>query len=181
MPDKQVRTISRPEFLVGGSDSQFREFIYDLLIVSTRMEAIRDRIGALVPLSGFQYHVLSVVSELQKQGPISVGSVAQVLHAGTTYVTMETRKLERIGYLTKRSNPDDRRSVLLELTGAGEQALAAIIPQQCEINDVLFEGLDEKDFKAFRRLVGRMVGNTSRALERADAHSAAARRTLKAS
>jgi DNA-binding MarR family transcriptional regulator len=175
---RQVQTISRTAFLVDGSDSDFRKFIYDLLIVSSRMEAIRDQIGALLPLSGFQYHVLSVISELQKQGPVSVGSVAQALHAGANYVTMETRKLEAIGFISKKPNPQDGRGVLLEVTAAGKKALTRIAPQQCAINDALFDGFSIRDFKAFRKIVEQMVGNTSNALDLAQTHSG--KRSLKA-
>jgi MarR family transcriptional regulator, organic hydroperoxide resistance regulator len=171
MPDGQPRTISRPEFLHGGSDSDFRGFIYDFLIVSTRMESIRDRIGSLLPLSGFQYHVLSVISELQQRGPVSVGLVAQTLHAGASYVTMESRKLERIGLVGRTVNPADKRGVLMELSPAGKEALNAIASRQCQINDALFDGLSREDFAAFRHVIAKMVENTSKALELADDYS----------
>lgn len=166
------RTISRPEFLNNGSDKDFRKFIYELLIVSSRMEAVRDRIGNLLGLSGFQYHVLSVISELEKNGPVSVGSVAQVLQARTTYVTMETKKLEKIGLVAKRPNPTDGRSVLLNVTRSGANALSSITPQQCSINDLLFDGLSARDFKKFGRLISSMVVNTDNALALAERHVA---------
>ena len=55
-------TITKPEFIVDGSDSEFRSFIYSLLISSLHMEKLRDQIGGLIGVNGIQYHILAVIS-----------------------------------------------------------------------------------------------------------------------
>ena len=159
-------TITRPEFLVEGSDSGFRKFIYDLLISSVQMEKIREQIGGLIDLNGLQYHVLTVISERSALGPVTVGDVVRTLQAGATHITMETGR--RAGLVEKHPNPEDRRSVLLSLSKKGSTALASLTPARQEINDTIFDGFSKDDFENFQKLMLKMVGTTSNAMVVAD-------------
>jgi DNA-binding MarR family transcriptional regulator len=161
-------TITLPAFLIEGSDQEFRRFIYDFLITSIRLERIRDRIGALIGLSGMQFHILMVVSEVGASRAVTVSDVAEVLGANAAHITMETRKLEQRGLIAKERNPADGRSVLLSVTDAGIATIETLAPHQRRINDALFDGLDRRQFEAFRTLIARMVDNTSSALWTAD-------------
>ena len=161
-------TVTRPAFLVGGSDRDFRTFVYGLLGVSIRMDRLREAVGALMGLSGLQYHIVMVIAEQGDGEPVRVRAVADALHVSGAYVTMETRKLARLGLIAKRPAPEDRRGVLLALTPAGREAVAAIAPSLREINDALFEGIGRADYAQFRTLVARMVPNADRALRRAE-------------
>lgn len=161
-------TITRPEFLVDGSDADFRKFIYNLLISSVQMEKIREQIGDLIGVNGIQYHILTVISEKAPYGPVTVGDVAKRLQAGSTHITMETGKLVKLGLVEKTSNPEDRRSILLSLSQKGHAALASVTSSRQEINDTIFEGYSRKEFETLKDLIGRMVGTTSRASAVAD-------------
>lgn len=164
----RAATVTRPALLVGGSDREFRAFIYSLLTVSIRMDRLREKVGALMGLSGLQYHILMVMAEFEGDRPASVGAVAEALHVTGAYVTMETRKLAKLGLIAKRPNPHDRRGVLLSLTPAGRDAVDAVAPHLREINDSLFQGFGAADFAQFRRIVERMLPNTDAALRRAE-------------
>ena len=161
-------TITRPEFLVEGSDADFRKFIYNLLISSVQMEKLREQIGDLIGVNGIQYHILTVISEKAPNGAVSVGDVAKKLQAGSTHITMETGKLVKLGLVEKTPNPEDRRSILLSLSPKGRAALASVTPSRQEINDTIFEGYSRKEFEILKNLIGRMVGTTSRAISVAD-------------
>ena len=157
-------TTTLDALFVDGSDREFRRFIYSLLTMSVRMDRLRERIGRLIGLNGFRYHILMIVAELDDARPVSVNAVAEVLHTSGAYVTMETGNLQRAGLLEKLPNPDDRRGVLLSLTAEGQRTIEAMAGRLRDINDVLFEGFETEDFEAFRQLVTRMLGTTSAAL-----------------
>lgn len=157
-------TITRPEFLVNGSDADFRSFIYCLLISSLHMEKLRDQIGDLIGVNGIQYHILAVISEKAPKGPVTVGDVAKTLQAGSTHITMETGKLFKQGLIEKNPNPEDRRSILLSLSDKGTALLASVMLSRQEINDTIFSGYSKKDFESFQILIKKMVGTTSRAI-----------------
>ena len=157
-------TITRPEFLTNGSDADFRKFIYGLLISSLHMEKLRDQIGDLIGVNGIQYHILAVVSENRTSDTISVGEVAKILQAGSTYITMETGKLAKLGLIKKETNHRDRRSILLSLSKKGQAVLDSVAGSRQEINNAIFDGFSKNDFETFQVLIKKMVSTTSQAI-----------------
>jgi len=139
-------TVSATELLDRGSDRQFRGLVQDLLTVTRRLEVARDYFGRLINVTGPQYHLLMTVAQLQGALGVSVGTVAQVLHVSSAFVTSETGKLSDLGVLRKRPNPQDRRGALLSLTQAGRLKLDRLIPEIRAVNDLFFGRLDAHTF-----------------------------------
>lgn len=167
--DGRVLTVSLPALIVDGSDSEFRRLVYALVIVSDRFDRLREELGRMIGLSGRQYHILMVVEEQSATRPVSVGSVADALHVSGAYITMETAKLVRKKLLRKRTNPRDRRGVLLSLTPSGRRAVRISVPHLRRINDCLFAPFNRADFRSFRRIMDNMVEGTEQALAMASA------------
>src|SRR5580658_6450216 len=126
-------TVSHPPLLTRGSDRRFRQLLADFLTVATQLEAVRSHLGGRAGLTGPQYSILMAVAHLQAgrgvQVGVQVGQVAERLHVSSAFVTAETGKLARRDLLRKRPNPDDGRSVLLSLTPAGQDCVAALAPE----------------------------------------------------
>lgn len=160
-------TTSRTELLDDGSDARLRALVYGILGVTVRFDRLRERVGELIGLSGLQFHILMVLAE-SGDGAAAVGEVARTLHVSGAYVTMESGKLARAGYVAKRTNPADRRGVRLALTAKGREAIAALAPDLREINDVLFGFLTRTQFGAFGAIVDEMLDSTERAVRVAE-------------
>ena len=109
-------TVSRKALLKAGSDRRFRTLIHDLLTVTARMELVRGHLGTRMGISGPQYSVLIAIAHLQDKSGVSVGTIAQALHVSSAFIAAETGKLARLGLVLKRTNPCDRRGVLLSLS-----------------------------------------------------------------
>jgi DNA-binding MarR family transcriptional regulator len=106
----------------------------------------RDYFGRLINVTGPQYHLLMTVAQRQGAMGVSVGTVAQVMHVSSTFVTSETGKLSALGLLGKRPNPQDRRGALLSLTQAGRLKMDRLIPEIRAVNDLFFGKLDAHSF-----------------------------------
>ena len=159
-----LRTVSRPELLVHGSDAEFRNLVHDLLTFSYHMETCRDRFGAMVGLTGLQYEILMAVRRYQAEdGGISVGQVAARLRRSGAFITIETNKLVAKGILEKLDDALDRRKVLLRVSLLGRDLGRLLAPVQQQVNDVLFECLDRKGFERLRALASELVGCGDRA------------------
>ena len=152
----------------GGGDASFRRLIYDILTMSANFERIRERMAATLGLTGIQYHILMAVAEVGKGKPVTVSAIADHLHITGAYVTMETRKLARMGLVDKCRNPDDRRSVLLSLTDDGGNKLEGFAPQLREINDTLFCDIGPKTFRQFCSIVDHMRRTSDRTADLAE-------------
>ncbi len=150
-------TVSRPELLASGDDAEFRRFLHNFLAFSGRVETIRYAFGKLIELSGVRYSVLISISHLEGLEGVAVGDVAMHLHLGLATLTVETNKLVELGLVVKRSDPSDRRRVLLKLTPRGKSRLERLAPIQRQVNDELFRTLSKSEFDSLSRLLARLV------------------------
>lgn len=151
-----------------GGDSDFRRMIYDIFTMSVNFDRIRERMASALGLSGIQYHILMVVAELSADMTVTVSAIADRLHTSGAYVTMETKKLMRRGFLEKRPNPDDGRSVIITPTEEGCAAIDAFAPHLQAINDELFDGVGPETFKQFCAIVDHMSRTSKRGAELAE-------------
>ncbi len=162
-------TTSRPALLNGtGNDSDFRQLIYGIFTLSVNFHRIRDRMATALGLTGIQYHILMVIAELMPARTITVSVVADRLHTSSAYITMETKKLIARGLLDKKPNPDDGRSVLLELTTEGQETIEAFAPCLQAINDVLFADVGPETFRQFCTIVNHMHRTSDHAADLAE-------------
>ena len=160
-PRKRPHTVSRRALLSEGSDAEFRLLIHDLIAYGHKLDACRDAFATIAGISGVQYEILMLVSRAEG---LSIGEVAARLHRSGAFITTEANKLAAQGILEKASDPADGRRVLLRMNSKSEALLDRLAPYQRRINDVLFESLDAKRFRALRALAGDLVACGDRAV-----------------
>jgi DNA-binding MarR family transcriptional regulator len=158
-------TTSREPLLDDGTDRRFRGLIHDLFTVAARMELVREYLGRRIGVSGPQYSVLMAIAHLQGARGTSVGTVAQALHVSSAFITAETGKLARLGLVLKRTNPADRRGVLLSLAAAGRSQIERLSAEIRTVNDRVFGLFDAKSFAALCTAAGKLVEGSNRAIE----------------
>ncbi len=167
-PKVASATVSKPELLVEGSDSEFRGLVHDLMAFAHHIEACRDGFGAIVGLTGVQYEIFMAVKRFESlavagAAGISVGQVAARLHRSGAFITLEVNKLVSRGVLAKAGDPADGRRVLLSISKQGEAIAHTLAPVQQQVNDVLFACLDRRRFDRLRALAAELVGCGDRA------------------
>jgi DNA-binding MarR family transcriptional regulator len=156
-------TATNPALLFDGSGAAFRQFLADMLTLSVRMAAVRDRLAARVGLTGPQYQMLMTIAQCG-EGGIAVRAVADSLHVSGAFVTSEVGKLVAAGLVAKSPNLADRRGVLLGLTRKGEAAVAELLPLMRGVNDAFFGALKAGEFERLAAAVSRLVEGSGDAL-----------------
>jgi DNA-binding MarR family transcriptional regulator len=156
--------VSRVALLKGGSDQSFRTLVADLLTISTRMEIVREHLGRRMGISGPQYSLMVAVAHLQGRGGISVGALAQALHVSSAFIASEAGKLTRRRLLLKRTNPIDRRSVLLSVAPAGRLAVDRVSAEIRAVNDAFFGALDAASFASLSDASSALVESSGKAI-----------------
>src|SRR5262245_14467004 len=150
-PSRQTRafvpplTVSHPDLVLSGSDRKFREMIYLMVLAFGRLQFFREAFGRAMSLTGSQFVVVMGTAHRQGSEGISIRALADHTHLAATHVTTEVGKLIAKGLLTKSANLHDRRSVLVRLTPAGEEAIREVTPLVRRVNDVLFQHVTAKD------------------------------------
>jgi DNA-binding MarR family transcriptional regulator len=125
---------------------------------------------AMVVAEGFSMRVLARLAELGfGDTRMSHGYVVQGLLAGDRTVTdlaerlgisvqavsKTVREMERLGYLERETNPNDRRSGTLKLSARGEASVRASREARFDLMDQLLESLGPEDCAALIRLLGK--------------------------
>jgi DNA-binding MarR family transcriptional regulator len=159
-------TVSCSALLEDGSDRRFRRLVYDLLTVSTRMNAVREHLACRMGISGPQYSVLIAIGHMQGRGGVSVGALARILHVSSAFIASETGKLAQAGLLIKRPNPDDRRGVLLGLTRSARSLIARNSAEIRAVNDLFFGTLNRSAFESMTSATATLVRGSHKAMTR---------------
>ncbi len=159
-------TVSRSALLDRGSDRRFRQLVYDLLTLAARMNTVREHLAQQIGISGPQYSVLVAVAQFQGTAGVSVSMLAKALHVTSAFVATETGRIAALGLLQKRTNPEDRRSVLISLTRSGREQIGRLSPEIRAINDLFFAPLDHRAFTAFASASAALVQSSRQVLRR---------------
>ena len=157
-------TATSPILVSGKSDHSLRKLLYDFFTVSARLETVKRYLGERLGLTGPQYTIMMAVAELQGKIGVSVGRVGEYLHVTGPFVTMESGKLIKKGFLERRSDLQDRRVSLLSVAPKGAKALQSLFPELQQINDVFFELGSRPEFERLCKTLEKLVGNSQRAL-----------------
>jgi len=123
------------------------------------------RLNALARGSGLTPSQLSALGVIARQGPIRLSDLAEAESMNPTMVSRVVAALDEAGLVMRRTDPDDRRAGLLEVTAAGRRTHDRL---RAERGRVLRQGLDslasrdaasiEAALPALERLVDAMSG-----------------------
>lgn len=150
-------TVSRDDLLTDGTDSEFRQLVHRLLAFSARLETCRSGFGALLDLTGVQYTALISIAHLEGDDGVGVKTVADHLGLSGSFLTIVTGQLAKRGLVEKSTNPQDRRRVHLRVTDKGRELLEGLAPIQRDVNDLLFQPLDAKRFRALNEIFADLI------------------------
>lgn len=165
-------TVLSPALLdADGSDWSFRRFIYDLFTISSWMEVRREYLARRMGVTSPQFSVMLAIANLSTQGDVNVGDVAKLTRVSGPFVTVETNKLVAMGLVDKRTNPRDRRSVLLSLSDRGRALVSDVALEMRKLNDAFFGKLDAARFAAFRETTGILANSAEEAIGLIDANA----------
>jgi|SRR6185312_12087761 len=168
---KPPLTVSRGEFLVEGSDKDFRRSIYALVQCVSRLLACREAFGRELQLTPSQFAVLMGVAHSQDTDGITIRELAEHVTMASTHVTTEVGRLERVGLLTKRPSETDGRSVCVSLTPRGEREIARVTPFIRQINDLLFRDIDARSLSVTHHVASQLILNSESALAEVRRHN----------
>ena len=158
-------TVSHRALLTADSDVAFRQTLYLMVLGFGRLMSCREAFGRALALTGSQFAVLIGTAYAQDRDGVSIRSLAGHIQLAPTHVTTEVGRLIRKGLLRKKTNPRDRRGVLVMLSRRGEAAVRQLAPFLRRVNDLLFQNVRRKDFATVSRFLQVFALNSEHALD----------------
>ena len=105
-------------------------------------DAVEARLEAALGPTGLSLAKLAVLHFLaEAKQPLPLSDLAARQHCVRSNITQLMDRLEKDGLVRRRADPDDRRSVLAELTAAGEQAHAKGVRALAEVQRAIVSAL----------------------------------------
>ena len=89
--------------------------------------------------------LMSALITIDGSGPISLGELARSEGVAPPSMTRIVAKLEELGLIDRRPDPNDARSALVEPTARGRKALAAVRSRRTTFLTHRLERLSEED------------------------------------
>ena len=110
---------------------------------------------ALAPLSLHTRHY-GILLMLAEDGPSSQSSLGKRLGIDRTTMVTAVDELERLGYLARKPDPNDRRANRVELTGRGRGRLVRATGAIASAEAQLLAGLSPAEVQTLRSLLTRV-------------------------
>lgn len=106
----------------------------------------------------FDVELAAVMQLLLREGLLSPSEIARHLGVPRSSVTGRVKLLRESGWVEIHPDPDDGRSYLAGLTGAGEQEMSRLIGEGLEVFAAWTSDWSDEEIEAFTRLARRLTG-----------------------
>jgi DNA-binding MarR family transcriptional regulator len=73
----------------------------------------------------------TLLRQIDSSEPLRLGELAARLGVEASHVTRQAQQLEKVGYVTRVADPDDRRAQRIQITPAGRDAVDRIRTVSC--------------------------------------------------
>lgn len=133
----------------GKNQDAVRRFTWEIAAISVHLEELRYFWAKALGISGPQWMILMAIAEIDQGDGIPVNAVSKMLHVDSSFVTTQSKLLEKKGFMRRKPAPDDARVVRMSLTDKAYKQLASLSAQQDAINDFIFEEFGDQELVAF--------------------------------
>jgi DNA-binding MarR family transcriptional regulator len=103
---------------------------------------------------------------LHEESSLRVTDLAELLGVDPPTVTRKVQQLERLGFVIREADHEDRRATRIQLTAAGRDSLERVLRAHRERLARLFEEWNESDLTAFAAMLERFAGAVRSEMEK---------------
>ncbi|NDK31811.1 MarR family winged helix-turn-helix transcriptional regulator [Nesterenkonia haasae] len=134
--------------------------------------AVEKQLRDVGALSYVQFQLLARLGD-SPDGTLRMTDLADGVVYSRSGLTYQAQLLEQRELITRSPSPDDERSTVAAITGAGREVLQEVFPGHIRVvRELLFASLSEADVDDLARILGKVAGH----LRAAPPRSAAPRR-----
>jgi DNA-binding MarR family transcriptional regulator len=119
-----------------------RRFAWEIASIDVYLEEIRRFWAKTLGISGPQWMMVVALNELDQGEGVPVNAVSKMLHVDPSFVTTQSKLLEKKGFVRRKVSAEDARIVKLSLTDKTYKHLAALASQQEALNEFIFAEFD---------------------------------------
>jgi DNA-binding MarR family transcriptional regulator len=149
-----------------SQDDSVQEFLWNIVSIGSYFEEISFVWAQMLGVNVHQWMILMAVKDLDRGGGISVKGVSAKLHADPSFVTSQSKSLEKLGFVRRITSSEDARVVLMSLTDKACKEIANLQNVRQPIRDSIFSEFDEKELRNINEKLSALRERFQRAAKR---------------
>lgn len=131
-----------------------RQFVWDIASINVHIDEIRHFWAKELGISGPQWMILMAVDDLDRGKGVPVKDVSAMLHVDPSFVTTQSKMLEKNGFMRRIPSTEDARVVLMSLSDKASKKIATLSTRREVLSDFVFAGFDDRALKDIANQLG---------------------------
>jgi DNA-binding MarR family transcriptional regulator len=126
-----------------------RRFTWVIASINVHLEELRYFWAKTLGISGPQWMILMALADMDQADGVPVNAVSKKLHVDSSFITTQSKLLEKKGFLRRKTSTEDGRIVQMSLTDKTYKHLAGLAAQQEALNEFIFAEFDNEQLDEF--------------------------------
>ena len=131
------------------NQDNIRRFTWVIASINVHLEELRYFWAKTLGISGPQWMILMALADMDQDDGVPVNVVSKKLHVDSSFITTQSKLLEKKGFLRRKSSTEDARIVQMSLTDKTYKHLAGLASQQEALNDFIFAEFNDQELDEF--------------------------------
>lgn len=127
----------------GKNQDIVSQVVWDIASINVHIDEIRQFWAKEIGISGPQWMILMAIGDLDRGNGVSVKDVSAMLHVDPSFVTTQSKMLEKNGFMRRVPSTEDARVVLMSLSDKAGKKLALLSSRRDNLTAFVFSGYDE--------------------------------------
>ena len=136
-------TTGNPGKNPGKNQDIVSQVVWDIASINVHIDEIRQFWAKEIGISGPQWMILMAIGDLDRGNGVSVKDVSAMLHVDPSFVTTQSKMLEKNGFMRRVPSTEDARVVLMSLSDKAGKKLALLSSRRDNLTAFVFSGYDE--------------------------------------
>lgn len=146
-PTGSVR-VEKAHSAIGSSQKDIvRRFLWDIASINVHLDKIGHFWAQTLGISGPQWMILMAVADLDRGHGVPVKDVSTMLHVDPSFVTTQSKALEKYGFVRRITSSSDARVVLMSLSDKACKQVANLSSRQELLDKFIFADFDDRTLK----------------------------------
>src|ERR1700710_2976253 len=131
--------------LAARNQDVVRRFAWEIVSINVHLQEIRYFWAKALGISGPQWMILMALADLDQGEGVPVKVVSKMLHVDPSFVTTQSKMLEKKGFMRRKTSEDDARIVQMSLTDKTYKHIANLASQQEALNEFIFAEFGDRE------------------------------------
>lgn len=163
----------KADIFTEADQELIRRFGWEIAGISLHLDKLRHFWAKTLGISAPQWRIIAALADIDQGAGVPVNAVSKMLHVDPSFVTTQSKLLEKKGLIRRRPSSDDARIVNMSLTSKTRDHLADLASQQGSVDDFIFAEFGARELEVLTSKLAFLKGKLEKACLKVTANSSA--------